>query len=419
MPGRIVIVGAGCGGLAVAHQLRRLGISNAMTVIDSSTKHYYQPLWTIVGAGLAKQKDSVKPVYQFMPKNCDFVHDAAAAISGANKTVTTADSGTFEFDYLVVAAGIETQWNRIEGLSETLGKNCVSSNYSFEHCPDTWKFLQNVKDGQRALFTQPPQPLKCAGAPQKIMWLGLDHWQRTGKKVDIHFATTLERMFGVPEYSAYLDKRANEFNVTRHFKHNLVKVDGPNKKAFFQTPDHDELQVIDFDFLHAVPMMGPYSFLKDNSDIVDDTGFVDVDKFTCQSKKFPYIFGVGDCTNLPTAKTAAAVTSQAPVVANNLSQIIKGVKTPTVGKYDGYTSCPIPITRKKLLLAEFAYPSTQATPTPVNTFPWNNRVPNRFNMFLKTHVFPYAYWKYMLYGKWFGKRSFFRPKFYDTDGLYH
>lgn len=58
--------------------------------------------------------------------------------------------------------------------------------------------------------------------------------------------------------------------------------------------------------LHVTPPMGPTEVVK-SCLLADDGGWIDVDKETLQHKKYPNVFGIGDCTNLPTAKTAAAV----------------------------------------------------------------------------------------------------------------
>lgn len=58
--------------------------------------------------------------------------------------------------------------------------------------------------------------------------------------------------------------------------------------------------------IHVPPPMGPPDVLK-ASPLVDETGFLTVNKTTCQHIKYPNIFGLGDCTDIPTSKTAAAV----------------------------------------------------------------------------------------------------------------
>ncbi len=58
--------------------------------------------------------------------------------------------------------------------------------------------------------------------------------------------------------------------------------------------------------IHVVPPMGPPNFIKE-SEISDSRGWVDISPYTLQHVQYKNIFGLGDCTNLPTSKTGAAI----------------------------------------------------------------------------------------------------------------
>ena len=88
------------------------------------------------------------------------------------------------YQVLIAGAGSEARLGRDRGLSATLGRNGVTSNYRFDLAPYTWQLVQQLQRGA-ALFTQPPMPIKCAGAPQKAMYLSCDHWRRRGGSSDI------------------------------------------------------------------------------------------------------------------------------------------------------------------------------------------------------------------------------------------
>jgi NADPH-dependent 2,4-dienoyl-CoA reductase/sulfur reductase-like enzyme len=130
--------------------------------------------------------------------------------------------------------------------------------------------------------------------------------------------------------------------------------------------------------------MKPFEFIA-KSNLVDSTGFVDVDKQTLQHKKYPNIFGIGDCTNVPTSKTAAAIAAQSEILFENLSDYMKG-KTPDE-KYDGYTSCPLVTGYGKLILAEFDFDGN-----PLETFPIDQGKERRFFYHLKKDFMPPLYW---------------------------
>ena len=62
-----------------------------------------------------------------------------------------------------------------------------------------------------------------------------------------------------------------------------------------------------YEMLHVVPPMSAPSALKSSSALTDAAGYLNVNKETLQHVKYSNVFGIGDCTNVPTSKTAAAV----------------------------------------------------------------------------------------------------------------
>lgn len=125
-----------------------------------------------------------------MPKGVTWVQQAAAGIDPDAKSVSLADSSTIGYDFLVVCPGIQLDWNKVPGVSETLGKDGVSSNYLPEAAPTTWEFIRGMRRGT-AVFSMPSGPIKCAGAPQKIAYLAADYWRRQGVLDDIRVVLVL------------------------------------------------------------------------------------------------------------------------------------------------------------------------------------------------------------------------------------
>ncbi|CAF5132957.1 unnamed protein product, partial [Rotaria sp. Silwood1] len=129
----------------------------------------------------------------------------------------------------------------------------------------------------------------------------------------------------------------------------------------------------------------PHEFLT-KSTLVDANGYVDVHKETLQHKKFPNIFAIGDCTNLPTSKTAAAVAGFNGILVNNLSNLMFGTSD-SVPKYDGYTSCPLLTGYDKCILAEFDFDGQ-----PLETLPIDQGKERRISYILKKDIMPAMYW---------------------------
>eukprot|EP00026_Physarum_polycephalum_P008409 Phypoly_transcript_08492.p1 GENE.Phypoly_transcript_08492~~Phypoly_transcript_08492.p1 ORF type:complete len:447 (-),score=77.12 Phypoly_transcript_08492:48-1388(-) len=399
---KIVIVGGGTGGLVVASLLNRGLSSKDIVIIEPSEKHYYQPLWTLVGAGIYDKKKSEGEEKDFIPKGAKWVKEAVKEFVPQDNLVRTASGSDVHYDYLVVATGVVPYWDRVKGLPEALGKNGVCSNYSYQTVDKTWQFLQEFKKGQTAIFTFPNTPVKCGGGPQKIMWLAEDYLRNKVNKREgstIFYCTAGASMFAVKQFSDILAKMTKERGVDVKYGANLIEVRGEAKEAVFQTSTGP--QVLKYDFLHVTPPMGPVEAVR-TSPLADSAGFVDVDKHTLQHKKYPNVFSLGDTSNLPTSKTAAAISTQAPVLASNLVSSIK--KMPLAAKYDGYTSCPIVTTYKTVLLAEFLYDGVV-----VQSTPFNQLKESRFAYLLKCKLFPAVYWNLMLQGRWFGPKTLFNP----------
>ncbi len=387
---QVVIIGGGTAGLTVAARLRRTRPSLDVAVIEPGTTHYYQPLWTLVGGGVFRLRDSARPEGDYVPPGVQWIQDRVREVDPEKNLVRTEGGRTIGYDWLVVAPGIRILWDRVEGLPEALGKEGVSSNYSREHVETTWKFLEGLSEG-RAVFTFPSTPIKCAGAPQKIMWLA-DHWLRrrgVRDQTEVMFASAGERIFGVEKYRKALEPMVEARNIRTRFQHDLVAIRPGSKEAVFR--HGDEEQVVRYDFLHVTPPMGPPSFVAD-SGLGNADGWVDVDQHTLQHVRYPNVFSLGDASSLPTSKTGAAVRKEAPVLVENLLAAMDG--QPLKGHYDGYTSCPLVTRYGRVMLAEFDYDGN-----PNETFPFD-QAKERWSMWvLKTKVLPMMYWRGMLRGR--------------------
>ncbi|GAA5988455.1 hypothetical protein JCM10908_003574 [Rhodotorula pacifica] len=407
---KFVVVGGGTAGVTVAAQLQRAFAAEGralnegdIAIVEPAKTHDYQPGWTLVGTGLQPLSKMHKPMGEVIPGGVKRYETAVTSFQPEQNTVSTADNSTIKYDFLVVAPGLKINFDAIKGLREGLENpnGPVSSIYSVDSCEKTWKNIQNFKEG-RAIFTQPAGIIKCAGAPQKAE----SQWRKDGvrNQVEPVFATGTPTMFGVPKYSAALEKIRQERNVTGLFNHNLVSIDNAKKVATFATGPDGKTSEQEFDFLHVVPPQGAPDFLK-GSPIADEAGWVAVNNATTQSTKFSNIFSLGDASSMPNSKTAAAITAQAPVLIDNLRAVYDGKELPA--KYDGYASCPLLTGHNELMLAEFKYGGI-----PKETFApilGSQDKPNALYYYLKKDVFPWVYWNSFVKGEWFGSRGPFRP----------
>ena len=399
----VVIIGGGAAGVAVASSLLSRNSKLDVAIIDPADTHYYQPGWTMVGGGVFKPATTVKTMASVIPSKAKWIQAAVAGFESEAKQVILEGCRPISYDALIVCPGLKLNWHGIEGLVETLGQNGVTSNYRYDLAQYTWELVKKFKKG-RAVFTQPPMPIKCAGAPQKAMYLSADHWLRSGHlaDVDIEFYNSGPVLFGVKEYVPALMEYVKRYRAKLNFNHRLTKIDGPAKKAWFTVSDADgntSTLETTFDMIHVVPPQQAPDFIRASS-LVDAAGWVDVSQDTLQHKRYPSIYALGDVTNCPNAKTAAAARKQAPVVATNvLFDLNKGQHR---AAYDGYGSCPLTVQRGKIVLAEFGFGGRL-----MPSFPkWfiNSQQPSRLAWILKERILPPIYWWAMLKGReWLAK----------------
>lgn len=390
----VAIVGGGAAGIAVASSLLKREPTLDITVIDPSEMHYYQPGWTMVGGGIFDLPTTGRPMASVMPKAVSWKKLSVVAFEPDENRILLSSGEKLSYDRLVVCPGLTLNWEGVEGLTETLGRNGVTSNYSYKTASYTWELVQSLKSGH-AVFTQPPMPIKCAGAPQKAMYLSSNYWLRQGflKNIDVSFFTSTPGLFGVAAYVPALMKYVEKYQAALNFQHTLTKVDGDKQVATFRD-EHGDQHEIEFNMLHVCPPQLAPDFIRESA-LADDAGWVDVDQHTLKSRRFENIWSLGDVMNAPNAKTAAAARAQAPVVAHNLLQ--HAGKRDGISHYNGYGSCPLTVERGKIVLAEFGYGGSL-----LPSFPkWliDGQEPSSLAWLLKANILPAVYWEAMLKGR--------------------
>jgi sulfide:quinone oxidoreductase len=394
----VVIIGGGAAGVAVASSLLSRDPGLDIAIIDPADIHYYQPGWTLVGAGVFAPATTARTMASVLPRGVRWLKSAVAAFEPERNAVILDGCRVVKYQQLVVCPGLKLDWHGIEGLTETLGRNGVTSNYRYDLAPYTWHLVQQMHRG-KVIFSQPPMPIKCAGAPQKAMYLSADHWRRNGVlgAIDIQFCNSGGVLFGVADYVPALMAYVKAYGIGLNFGQTLVSVDGPGKTAVFSKANADgtkEFITREFDMLHAVPPQKAPDFIR-VSPLADAAGWVDIDPGSLRHKTFANIFALGDVGNTTNAKTAAAARKQAPVVAHNVLAM-RG-KLHGEAKYDGYGSCPLTVARGKIVLAEFTYGGKVAPSFPK----WliDGTKPSTLAWYLKERVLPPLYWEGMLKGR--------------------
>lgn len=392
---QILIVGGGTAGISVAARLIRQGYTD-VAVIEPSTKHYYQPLWTLVGGGCAKASTSEHTESSVMPKDASWIRSAATGFRPDDNIVDCENGSSYEYDVLVVCPGIQLDWDKIPGVTDTLGRDGVSSNYTFELAPKTWNFIRNTTSGT-AVFGMPSGPIKCAGAPQKIAYLACDHWRKEGvlDDIDVHLVLPTPRTFGVTVFADALDEVVKDYGINLHLQTEIESVDPDGRTVTTKSlGEAGSATTLPYDLLHVVPHQSAPDWVKSSPlSTGEGPGYVSIDKNSMQHTDHPNVFSLGDVGSSPNSKTGAAIRKQAPVVADNVDAFIKNQALR--GEYLGYSSCPLTTSSSKMLLAEFDY-----TMQPTPSIPLiDTTKPRRDMWFLKKYGLPFMYWNLMLKGR--------------------
>lgn len=396
---QIALVGGGASGITTGSLLLGKNRSLDIAIIEPSDKHYYQPGWTLTGGGVFQIQDTVKHQQDLIPKGATWIKDRVVTFDPDNNAVITSEGTRVEYDCLIVCPGIQIDWHLIKGLKEALGQNGVTSNYSPRYAPYTWEVINKFQGGN-AIFTYPQTPIKCGGAPQKIMYMADDVFRSkfgVRRRTKVMFLTPGSRMFKVPAYSNILEKVVKERDIEVKFGHNLKEIKPETQEAIFDVLKDgvsvDEFSV-KYDMIHVAPPQSAPDFIKQSPLAVPDSpyGWVDVDQNTLQHNRYPNVFALGDASSLPTSKTAAAVRKQAPVVAENVLAFLGS--SPLLAGYDGYTCCPLITGYDKTVMAEFDGYNSR----PMSSFPLNPAKERWVMWLMKRYVLPWVYWNRMLTG---------------------
>jgi sulfide:quinone oxidoreductase len=390
----VLILGGGTAGLTVASQLAdRIG-GRRLAIVEPSPTHYYQPLWTLVGGGIFSREESARDEADLIPDDVTWIRDVATSVDPEKRSVVTSTSATLTYDFLVVAPGVVPQWTKIPGLAESVGQpgTGVTSNYSYETVAATWEAIRSFRGGT-ALFTEPITPVKCGGAPQKIMYLAEEVFRTNGvrDKSRVIFLNAKSTLFTAPYYIPALERVIKSRGMEVQLGQELVALRPDAHEAVFKDVKTGDQQVLRYDMIHVTPPLSPPDFVR-TGPLSNADGWIEVDKFSLRHVRYPEVFSLGDASNLPTSKTGAAIRKQAPVVVENL--LARRAGRPLTARYDGYTSCPVVTGRGKLIMAEFNYAKE-----PIETFPADQRR-ERFSMYaLKAYMLPRLYWHGMLRGR--------------------
>lgn len=381
--GKIVIVGGGTGAIMTLSKLKRSIKNPDITIIAPNEKHIYQPGQIFVASGEMPLQDIILDNNDYIDTNAvKWIKDEVKTFNAQDNSVVTRNGQIISYDVLIVATGVAYHYEKIKGLTkEDIGTNGIASVYlndlekgTSRGATEGWTWFNELKETAKTkkptvIYTHPNTPIKCGGAPQKVLYLSADYLRQSDLSANFIFATSNAKLFPLPKVDKELHIAQNRYDkITNKFQHHLESIDVKAKKATFIhayeekvfDPDLEEYEMVsyakkvemDYDYIHIVPPMSPVKAVMD-SDLISENGWLDIDIQTLQHKKYKNIFGIGDVCNISSCKTGGAARHQTPIVIQNVLAYLKAKNI--TGQYDGYTACPLKTQYGKIIMAEFNY----------------------------------------------------------------
>jgi sulfide:quinone oxidoreductase len=359
----ILIIGGGAAGLAMANRFSHSLEGATITMVGARKEHLYQPGQTLVASNIWNKERTITQTKDWLPNDVNWITKDALTFNPDNKSVTLNDGQQLTYDILILATGCQLNYEDIEGMSvDLIGQQGIGSVYAGPTgAENTNKMIKEyIEKGEgNAIFTLSNTPIKCAGAPLKMLFTSLDRFEQSGKRdnLDVSFVTPYKnKVFSIPYYNEFVLNRWQEQGVNFQDERNLTAIDAANKVVTFTKPDGSK-EKQDYEFIHVVPPMSAPDAIR-NSELVWKTGgmagnWVEVDQYHMQHLRYPEIFAIGDVAGVPFGKTAASVKLQAPVVEQNVLSFLAGKELQA--DYNGYTSCPLITAIGKAMLVEFGY----------------------------------------------------------------
>jgi sulfide:quinone oxidoreductase len=413
---QLLILGAGTGGTMLANKMRRrLRRSDwAITIVDRSPRHFYQPSLIFIPFQLYGYKGeggNVRPTRNFIPNGVNLVEADVTGIDPQQRQVTTTD-GTLDYDRLVMSLGCQIAPSEVPGMEEGYGKN-VFYFYTMPAALDLQRALADFNGG-RFVLNIAEYPIKCPVAPIEFACLAHYYFKLRGirHKVKLEVVTGMESIFTKPICSDIMGTmlRSRGINLVPNFS--LAEVDSDHG-----TISSYEGQKVHFDMLAAIPPnVGPE--VIDDAGLGDGNGYAVTDPNTLKVKKAERIYAMGDCTNVPTSKAGSVAHFEAGVIAKNLALEIEGKRAEPY--YDGHSNCFIETGFNKAHLIDFNYaqqPVPGKLPLPV-VGPLSLLHETRINHWGKL-FFRWYYWNILLKDRFSREMEWFLPTRMSTLGKDH
>jgi sulfide:quinone oxidoreductase len=345
---RVLVLGAGFGGLEVASRLSEaLGDDADVTLIDRSDAFVFGFSKLDVMFGTRSAEDVRLPYARIAKPGVRFVRETISSIDPDAKRVTT-DGGTYDGDVIVVALGADLNVSATPGLAEH-----GDEYYTEEGAVRLRDALPAFREGAAVIGVCGPT-FKCPPAPSEA-GLMLDRYLRDRDRRDgstIHVVIPFGKPVPPsPETSDALLATFAERGIT--FVPNRTVAALEEGLVVL-----DDGQRLSCDLFLGIPVHRVPEVVESSGLAVD--GWIPVEPRTLETR-FPSVYAVGDVTSVGTPKAGVFAEGAARVVADRLISQARGTEPSAL--YDGRGSCYIEFGGGDVARVDVDFFSTPGRPT--------------------------------------------------------
>jgi sulfide:quinone oxidoreductase len=333
---RIVILGAGFGGLACANALRsQLAQDHSITVIDRRREFMMGlvNLWILHGE--RELKDAQTPLAGLNAKGIEYLNDEITAIDTGTKSVACKSHGKISYDYLVIALGSELAPERVSGFAGR-GYNL----YDAPQVPPLREKLLSLKKGRIAVCIM-GMPYKCPPAPYEASLLIHDMLEkeagsRKEVEIDVYCPAPIALPVAGPEVSREVVAMLESHNIGFHPGHKL--------KTVSDRLEFENGAIQNYDVLVGIPQHRVPDVIKSSGLApAGDSGWMAVDRKTLRTAH-ENVFAIGDVTEIKVGQLAIPkagifAEAQAKAVAGQIADEINKEAPPSSATFDGKGFC--------------------------------------------------------------------------------
>jgi sulfide:quinone oxidoreductase len=392
---RLLVLGAGTAGTMAVNRLRpRLPRDQwAITVVDQSETHYYQPGYLFIPFGIYRPDEVARPRRPLIPAGVDLITGEIDRVIPEGNTVGMADGSELSYDYLVIATGTTPRPAETPGMAGAEWGRSIHEFYTYPGAVALGERLATWPGG-RLVVQIVEMPIKCPVAPLEFTFLADAFFTEQGMRdrVEITYVTPLEGAFTKPVASRHLGGMLAERKVTLEPDFMLERID-PETRTLVSFDERE----IPFDLLVTVPINMGADYIA-RSGLGDELNYVPVDRETLLSKDHDTIFAIGDASDIPASKAGSVAHFSMDAFTDNLVRHVHGL--PMTKRFDGHANCFIETGHGKGMMIDFNYetePLTGRYPLP-GIGPFSLLEESEMNHWGKL-LFRWIYWNLLLPGK--------------------